>query len=1659
MTKSNDTVISLDPQNSDKNLDKDKDFPYTAHYSESHHNSQQLSGKDFKDSHKIKIAPKKQRQKQLEDLGYLEQRWVLIKQKSTIPYVYDYWTGDLHQLYYKGKKIKGRDGKTVADTREKWEDKTLVYYWGECWRGDKGEAQIDLLAKEGSLFLITNHLNIKEGEPLSIGMNNVKAYPAIFAEVDNLSIDEQWDKIAEISCQLGLKVSIVVFSGGKSLHIYFIFQEPITDTETWLRLQRKLICLLKSDPTVSNPNREMRLAGVERIDKGKDQSLQAVTEARYTPEELEEKLDSTGKFLYGMDDNRFKQYRSKDGGEKALSDPNIGGCKARSTSSRSKSSNTSSNTLSKASKKPLSPTCYPELTEKDDDEIPHLYEFLTKKQKKIVDEGLKDGRKNEGYGLAANLVATARRLVELGIKFKGDAREIYLDFCHRCSQAREWNENEWDKHWDSAYERTDDPCFSDGKLRLKVYNFRRDARNKTPLTKKEWKAELSKFSVDKVIHERYFDISHFEEIIGVYNLLLIKGFQGVGKSFTINEIIQKFLDDGKAVFMGSHRSLLSEMIARKAGIPFQDDEGAYKSKKGYAFVINSLWKIDIDDPRLEGACLVLDEIDQVMDVMFNDSTMKSHRLKSIEHFCQVVGKIVSTGGLVIGASADIADYIKDFLQKICQEQLGYVPPTYCLENTFDPVKHLAKEIKENPEDYELTYFNDGKDGHPTRLFQLIYQKLEQGEKAIIHTTSQIEDSPFSSLNLEAYLQRKYPHLKTLRYDSQTNKDPNHPAYQLAKKLHDNPAYLDQFDVVVMSPVAETGISIDDPNRHFDFVAGIFNSGNQDGRAVLQTLLRLRRGVPRFIWVNKHSHSKIGSGVLAPPRLVRDMDDHSQKLLKVLRNLQIVEDASELKFNDNQVFFKAWSYSACLKNNDFKDYRDSILEVLKERGFPITEMDGKSLKEMDLTDYDLVQEYRGIKKNKEASVEKFCKKVVDTPEPDEERKEQLKNAKKLTPEEQLEKYKGFICSVFCVPPTIEVVARARHDRTWIQALKLRYYMTIGKEHLPERERKLYLSLTRETGESFAPESVKKHYALKIYAMEKYGIPPFLEKLGEKDCPKFTDEQIEEWAEMVRENQKEVKQLLGVSTVRKPTKKEIKDGEERKFVPVKSTVLLNKFLALLDLSLDGNQITINQERETVYKISQASKPKYEELIWFTDEVLETWLRKDNEKKNYWAEFPQAIDITKEFLKERGTIGEQILRDKIDFFNNPEISIEAKKIEVKEMEEERQELIKREIEKTIIYEGEEVVMLEEGGCPRGLLTLDIAPFVSNLSDYGYVPDSEAVPAPKSEGYPRICSRGKELPISDGDKVYDLESKRFGKYVDAHELESKQFGNYVDGHDDEVIFPIDTPCRAQTIDLSNLIRAEWDEKGKQEYLNPSPPEVKRKLEFDLNPQSELQPELDSEPKPEPKPESKSEPKSEPQPEPKSEPKPEPKPETKPEPKSEPQPEPQPKPQPHPDSKPQLQPEPEPEPQISLRPYTPPQEKWAVDEETFKMFEKRHEKDPLIDKDCVEKVRFAQDKEEDDPKIWWDILEIGKSNIQLKNRVTGETCRVLSYPCSFVSKDDIALYKVGDGVALNNENPQYFEVIEVDSDANQLVLSSTEDVKIFVTPRECLKVTWDAPS
>ena len=194
---------------------------------------------------------------------------------------------------------------------------------------------------------------------------------------------------------------------------------------------------------------------------------------------------------------------------------------------------------------------------------------------------------------------------------------------------------------------------------------------------------------------------------------------------------------------------------------------------------------------------------------------------------------------------------------------------------------------------------------PRELVAALINHLKKGEKVLLHTSAQQKKSAWGSINLESLLKSQFLESRILRIDRESVADPQHSAYGCMCNLD---ALLANYDIVIASPVIETGVSID-LKGHFDSVWCIAQ-GVQTVEAACQAIERLRDDVPRHIWVKKTAKgNRIGDGSTSIKGLLASQHKLTTANIRLLQQAGI-EEFDDLDVEISQDSLTAWAKRAC-----------------------------------------------------------------------------------------------------------------------------------------------------------------------------------------------------------------------------------------------------------------------------------------------------------------------------------------------------------------------------------------------------------------------------------------------------------------------------------------------------------------------------------------------------------------------------------------------------------------------------------------------------------------------------------------------------------------------------------------------------------------------------
>ncbi|MBE9039123.1 DUF3987 domain-containing protein, partial [aff. Roholtiella sp. LEGE 12411] len=212
--------------------------------------------------------------------------------------------------------------------------------------------------------------------------------------------------------------SLQIDTGGKSIHSYWIFNQPISP-EQWRTLQTDLLEYSDGDRSLKNPSRVMRLAGCFHFAPNN------------VPNEISQIILNSGqRYSYDQMRSLIPQRQQAE-----VQTPNL-----------------------------------PLLT----DDVP-LYQCLSKGDRALIDGGAPQGERNsKGAALARNLIGTAARLTHLGHRFAREPRALFDEYCSCCSPPLDAREAE--TIWKSATKDNPTATLTDEALENCIKSWQRQSR-------------------------------------------------------------------------------------------------------------------------------------------------------------------------------------------------------------------------------------------------------------------------------------------------------------------------------------------------------------------------------------------------------------------------------------------------------------------------------------------------------------------------------------------------------------------------------------------------------------------------------------------------------------------------------------------------------------------------------------------------------------------------------------------------------------------------------------------------------------------------------------------------------------------------------------------------------------------------------------------------------------------------------------------------------------------------------------------------------------------------------------------------------------------------------------------------------------------------------
>ncbi|CCI27815.1 plasmid replication protein, CyRepA1 family [Microcystis aeruginosa] len=572
-------------------------------------------------------------------------------------------------------------------------------------------------------------------------------------------------------------------------------------------------------------------------------------------------------------------------------------------------------------------------------------------------------------------------------------------------------------------------------------------------------------------------------------LICIKSGKGTGKTEVLKAIAEQASREGIAVLPIGHRVKLLSELCQRLGIDYRTDKSETKSYLGYALCFNSLHSQanpPFNPENWYGSYIFLDEIEQSLDYLLNSSLdgLKRYRVAIIETFKELLREAIAGGGKIILCDA----YLSKRSIACIQKRLGIPVETWVVQNTY---------IRETPRSL-FGYESKAK------MLSALLDHIYKGGRPLILTGSQTAASKTSSKNLQTIISQHCPDRFPLAIDSETTSDPNHEAY----RIEDNLRNLLRIDIPIVSPILETGVSIE--GSDFDSV-WYFPSQAQTVDGVCQFVDRYRANVPRHLCAPKTHTNFAGNGSLNARDLLRGEKRKASAIFRELSDL----DHISLYEGESAALVTAWAEYAIGRNSDAWRFDDAIVDRLIEEGYQLVNPDDPG--ETDTDDAALMMTLV-----RDESLETEREAIADAVNPTDTELEKLQNQSDRTADQRYQLRKGQLCRRY-LTEKITTTDIKRDSEGWFSQLTLHYFLTTGKPFLKAKEQKRIDRLGEKSdGRVFLPDFTKSLIPT-LLVLEFLKIPDFF------DCDRtLTNDDLREWYEtLVIPYKKDIRTCLGIT----------------------------------------------------------------------------------------------------------------------------------------------------------------------------------------------------------------------------------------------------------------------------------------------------------------------------------------------------------------------------------------------------------------------------------------------------------------------------------------------------------------------------------------------------
>ena len=609
-----------------------------------------------------------------------------------------------------------------------------------------------------------------------------------------------------------------------------------------------------------------------------------------------------------------------------------------------------------------------------------------------------------------------------------------------------------------------------------------------------------------------------------------------------------------------------------------------------------------------GADIILDEGEQFIWHTLNSRTeVSKHRVEVLENFQRLIRNAVAGGGRIFLSDADLSDISVNYINNLAGQNLN----TFTIVNNWQPEEKTPCLNYQKPED----------------LYRALEEHLAQREKAFVCCSSQKTKSTWSTQNLETSLKEKFPWLKILRIDAESVADPNHPAYGCTSNLN---AILPMYDVVLVSPVIETGVSI--TIDHFDSVWAFAGGSGQSANSVRQAMARVRPKVTRHIWVREKAQNFafIAGGETNPRKLINTQEETALENLHNLSKadaLGVFDEYGYELWSTNQAHLTTWAKMAARINGEFQCYRETVLAGLELEGYQV--IDAKDYDEMvigfkqlatvqALGDYSclqrefllkdgdsIAQEKEKVEREREIQAQKakddlkqvkeieYKKEIqaeLEAGNPDDDEFEGLSKNNSKTQNQRLRYRHGTRVRRYLMELDENLIRN--DDNDYFLRIYLDYYRGVGRKYLQARDLAAFgRQITEDKPWLYQPDFNRSQLGRKIEFLES--LPVKIEELENHEGNFSNDDKhLEKLARYLKKNAYKVKQILGIKIK--------KDGSNVQVVNQLLKLVGKKMPLVARPRINGKKVRIYGSLVSIYEGDRR------------ENIFEKWVERDQERE---------------------------------------------------------------------------------------------------------------------------------------------------------------------------------------------------------------------------------------------------------------------------------------------------------------------------------------------------------------------------------------------------------------------------------------------------------------